>query len=94
MGKVFISYSRKDNTFVRRLYDALRERGRKVWVDWEGIPPTDKWLVKIHSAIDEADAFLFVISPDSVSSDVCDIELNHAIKQHKRLVPSCIARSR
>ena len=86
MGEVFISYARKDGEFVRRLYDALKERGREAWVDWEGIPPTDKWLDTIRSAIDEADAFLFVISPDSVASDVCATELNHAIKQHKHLL--------
>ena len=86
MGDVFISYARKDSEFVRRLYEALKERGREAWVDWEGIPPTDKWLDTIRSAIDEADAFLFVISPDSVTSEVCATELNHAIKQHKHLL--------
>ncbi len=86
MRDVFISYARKDGEFVRRLYDALKEHGREAWVDWEGIPPTDKWLDTIRSAIDEADAFLFVISPDSVASEVCATELNHAIKQHKHLL--------
>lgn len=85
-GELFISYAREDSEFVRRLYDALKEHGREAWVDWEGIPPTDKWLDTIRSAIDEADAFLFVISPDSVASDVCEIELDHAIKQHKHLL--------
>lgn len=87
MHRAFISYARKDREFVRRLYGALEERGRKAWVDWEGIPPTDKWLATIRAAIDEADAFVFVISPDSVASEVCATELDHAIRQHKRLVP-------
>jgi len=34
----FISYSRHDEAFVRRLYDALGERERRAWVDWKGIP--------------------------------------------------------
>ena len=87
MGTVFISYARKDSAFVRRLHDALEARGREAWVDWEGIPPTEKWLAKIRSAIEEADAFLFVISPEAVASEVCGIELDYAIKQHKRLIP-------
>jgi len=34
--EVFISYSRKDQEFVRRLYEALNRRDRKAWVDWGG----------------------------------------------------------
>jgi len=30
---VFISYSRKDKEFVRRLDDELKSRGREAWVD-------------------------------------------------------------
>jgi TIR domain-containing protein len=37
---VFVSYSRADEAFVRRLDAALRARGKDVWVDWEDIPPT------------------------------------------------------
>jgi len=38
--EVFISYSRKDTDFVRRLDEALKSRGREAWVDWEDIRPT------------------------------------------------------
>jgi hypothetical protein len=31
---------------------------------------------------------VFVISPDSVASEVCGIELDHAVRQHKRLIPA------
>ena len=37
--EVFISYSRKDKEFVRRLDEELKRRDREAWVDWEGIPP-------------------------------------------------------
>jgi len=87
MSDLFISYAREDTAFVRCLYDALKERGREAWVDWEGIPPIDKWLDSICSSIERADAFLFVISPDSVESEVCKIEFDQALKQHKRLIP-------
>jgi len=36
-AEVFISYSRKDREFVRRLEEALESRGRETWVDWQGI---------------------------------------------------------
>jgi hypothetical protein len=31
--EVFISYSRKDKEFVRRLCEALKRRDREAWVD-------------------------------------------------------------
>lgn len=87
MSHVFISYSRRDTDFVRQLHGALERDDRDAWVDWEGIPPSDKWMARIHSAIDEAEAFLFVISPDSVESEICDKELKYAVGQNKRLIP-------
>ncbi|HJU17059.1 MAG TPA: TIR domain-containing protein [Stellaceae bacterium] len=87
MADVFISYSRKDQEFVRRLHDALQSEGRSVWVDWEGIPLSAEWLREIYSAIEEADAFVFVISPHSAASRVCAEEVAHAAKHNKRIVP-------
>ncbi len=87
MNHVFISYSRKDGSFVRRLQEALRAAGRDVWVDWEDIPPTAEWMGEITSAIESAEAFLFVISPDSLRSEVCARELAVAEEFNKRFVP-------
>jgi len=87
LSDVFISYSRTDKAFVTRLHEALAQRERDTWVDWEGIPPTAEWLSEIFGAIDASEAFIFVLSPDSVASDVCGKELQHAVDQNKRLVP-------
>lgn len=87
MSDVFISYSRKDAEFVRRLYDALKIAGRDVWVDWEDIPLMADWRREIARGIEDANNFLFVISPDSVRSEVCIEELNHALAVGKRFVP-------
>ena len=65
MADVFISYSRKDKDFVRDLHEALAARERDTWVDWEDIPLTAEWLAEIYAGIEGADAFVFVISPDS-----------------------------
>ncbi|MCB1738937.1 MAG: TIR domain-containing protein [Gammaproteobacteria bacterium] len=87
MGHLFISYARVDGEFVARLHDALSAAGREIWVDWDGIPPTDNWMARIEAAIDAADAVLFVLSPDSLSSEVCAAELDLAVGHHKRLIP-------
>ncbi|HEV8690305.1 MAG TPA: toll/interleukin-1 receptor domain-containing protein, partial [Ideonella sp.] len=87
MPAVFVSYAREDQPFVRRLHEALASQGRDAWVDWEGIPPSAEWMAEIRRAIDGADAAVFVLSPDWASSQICGIELEHAVLQGKRLVP-------
>ncbi|SDC67039.1 WD40 repeat [Cupriavidus sp. YR651] len=84
---VFISYSRRNTDFVRRLHEGMVAHGRETWVDWEGIPPTADWMNEIHAAIDAAEAVAFVLSPDSIKSAVCLQELEHALAQNKRLIP-------
>ena len=87
MADVFISYSRKDKGFVRRLDEALKSRQREAWVDWEGIRPTEEFMQAIYRAIEAADMFVFVLTPDSVASVVCGREIAHAAAHNKRLVP-------
>ncbi len=87
MTDVFISYSRRDKAFVQRLTEKLKNIDRDFWVDWEDIPPSVDWMNEIRTGIENADAFTYVISPDSVRSDICTEELEHALKNNKRLFP-------
>ncbi len=84
---IFISYSRKDADFVRRVHERLVALGRETWVDWEGIPPSADWMRRIEGAIDAAEAVACVLTPDFVASPVCAREVAHAVAQHKRLIP-------
>jgi hypothetical protein len=85
--EVFISYSRKDKEFVRRLDEELKRRDRKAWVDFEGIPPGDTWEKTIYGAIESTHTFIFVLTPDSIATEVCGKEIAHAAANNKRLVP-------
>jgi hypothetical protein len=87
MADAFISYSRKDEGFIRVLEEALKKRGKDVRVDLEDLLPTTEWQNEIYSGIEGADTFVFVISPDSITSKECRRELDHATKHNKRLVP-------
>ncbi len=87
ISDVFISYSRQDNAFVRDLDAKLREYGQDVWVDWEDIPATADWWREIQAGIEGANTFVFIISPDSVESEVCYQEVEYAVKANKRFVP-------
>jgi len=85
--KIFISYSRKDKPFVQKLNDAIDAAGIDAWVDWEGIPLSSDWMKEITAAIEAGDAFVYVISPDSLSSKICDSELDLGIKANKKIIP-------
>jgi WD40 repeat protein len=87
MPDLFMSYSRKDKEFVKKLVESLKAQNRDVWVDWEDIPLTADWLQEIYKGIEGANNFIFIITPDSVASEVCGQELTHAIEHNKRLVP-------
>lgn len=83
----FISYSRKDQEFVRHLEEALERSERRTWIDHGEVMPAEDWHTAIYSGIEAADNFVFVLSPDSLNSKVCADELSHAITHNKRLVP-------
>jgi len=87
MAKIFLSYSRKDSLVARKLIDAFKEMGHDPWVDWEDIPPAVGWLEQIFRGIEGSDAFFFLVSPDSVSSEVCGVEVSKAAENNKRIIP-------
>jgi len=84
---VFISYSRRDAEFVERLGAAIQARGKTVWVDTGGIADAEVFPQAIRNAIEQSDAFVFVISPDSADSNYCEQEVEHAREMRKRIVP-------
>ena len=90
MSDVFISYSREDIAFARLLHRALRDNEFETWIDWQDIPPSTDWLAEVYEAIEQADTFLFIISPTSVESKVCNLEIAHAVENNKRLIPIVI----
>jgi len=85
--KAFISYARVDSAFVERLSKALAERGVEFWIDQRDIPPAADWLRRIVDGIVKSTFFVFVVSPESVESRVCGVELQQAVGLHKPLVP-------
>jgi len=100
MPTVFISYCRKDNEpekdahgceiqpgFVRRLVNALTENEIDTWVDWDDIVPTADWWQMICAGIDAAASFLFILSPNSLASSFCHLELDYARQNTKRIIP-------
>ncbi|BAP55871.1 TIR domain-containing protein [Thioploca ingrica] len=84
---VFISYSRKDGDFARRLNLAFQEAGKTTWFDQESISSGVDFETEIFKGIRSADNFLFILSPDAVTSEYCEREVNYAAEHHKRFIP-------
>jgi TIR domain-containing protein len=87
MADVFVSYSRRDSEFVSHLADSIQGQGKEVWVDTEGIADAEVFPEAIKRAIEQSDAFLFVITPSAVQSAYCENEVEYAHDLQKRIVP-------
>ena len=84
---VFISYSRKDSTFAEDLLLALEGVGYEAYLDRHDIAPGEPWQDRLDGLILQADAVVFVISPNSIGSEICGWEVDRTVSYTKRLVP-------
>ena len=85
-SEVFISYSRADSDFSRKLNEQLQLSGKTTWFDQESIASSADFEDEIFKGIMVSDNFLFIISPDSVASPYCEAEVEFAEKNNKRIV--------
>ena len=85
----FVSYQRHNLAAVERVRDALRARGKLVWmdVDYDNIPAGTHWEDRITRGIEACKAFIFVISEGSKDSAACGHELAAAVELQKLIIP-------
>ncbi len=83
---VFVSYSRADSDFARKLNDALQIQGKRTWFDQESIASGTDFQQEIYRGIKACDNFLFILSPRSVNSPYCADEVEYAASLNKRFV--------
>lgn len=86
-GHIFISYSRKDLENVDWIARQLAAGGFELWIDRRDIPGGVDWSDTIATAINEAEAFILMISPDSVASREVFRELEIAHSNNVRIIP-------
>jgi hypothetical protein len=89
-AKVFISYSRQDEVFAQWLREVLKARGIEVFRDVDDTLPSEKWWERLQSLIVAADSIVFVLSPRSATSKVCQEEVAYADSLKKRIFPAVI----
>jgi WD40 repeat protein len=83
---VFISYSRADSDLARKLNNELQLQGKTTWFDQESIASGSDFAREIEQGIQSSDNFLFILSPQSVNSPYCGMEVEYAAKLNKRFV--------
>jgi len=69
VAKLFLSYSRKDETRARRFTAWLEQEGHDVWRDEDDIGGGASFSSEIETALKECDAVLVLWSADSIKSD-------------------------
>ncbi len=93
--KAFISYSHADREIAKRITDTLRKEGINVWFDRYEILVNDSLIQKIfQEGLAEADAFIVILSKDSINSKWVQHELDTAmikrIEGATRVIPVLI----
>lgn len=85
--KIFLSYSRRDEEFARELFAGLELCGFDPFIDKEDIAAGEDWELRLSRLIETADTVVFVVSPNSVSSDRCGWEVQRSADLNKRILP-------
>jgi formylglycine-generating enzyme required for sulfatase activity len=86
MADIFISYSHKDQNYVRELAVYLKNEGLSVWVD-DRIDHGDRWWQTIVANIRKCDAMIVVMTPESEETEWVEREYFFAAKIKKPLFP-------
>ena len=87
MGKnLFISYSRADIDYVRRLVDVLRDKGFNIWFD-ANIRSGQHWDQTIQQEITKSDILIIILSINSVASNNVMDEASYAMSKDKTIIP-------
>src|SRR5215471_5234619 len=81
MPSAFVSYSHADEEFVLALVEELTRRGLEIRFDQVVMRVGDSLLQRLSSEIAAGDFLFAVISPDSIQSEWCRIELEQAMNE-------------
>ena len=89
-SKVFLSYSVEDGQIARALASRLTDAGLEIWDPAEALFPGDNAALRIGHALEESDAMVVLISPNSMKSESVRQELEYALGSARykgRLLP-------
>jgi WD40 repeat protein/tetratricopeptide (TPR) repeat protein len=92
MTDIFICYDIHHDKAIRNsVVQSLSRYAKTTWTHDRDIQKGVNYECAIEMGIENADNFFYFISPQSVASDYCQHELDHALQYNKRIVPLLIA---
>ncbi len=89
-NSVFISYSRKDQEFVRQLSVNLRNEGFDLWIDVEQISGGVNWPQTIANRLKQSTVVIFVASKHSEESSWMTFEVSTFLSLGNIVIPIVI----
>lgn len=84
---IFLSYVEEDEKEAQEIAASLESMGYRTWYYQRDSAPGPSYLDQVFKAINVADAFLLLISKDSLASDQVDREVVLAHEASKPVVP-------
>jgi hypothetical protein len=95
---IFLSYSSDRRDLAEQVKLALAGSGHKVFFDRDSLPAGDEYHFRIRKAVEDSDAFVFLISPKSVAPGCYALtELKYAKQKwpdpRQRVLPVMIERT-
>jgi hypothetical protein len=95
---VFISYAADTKPLAEELTLALQREGIHTWADFKDLKPGQLWKDEIEHALEDAQAVVILVSPDSQSSRWVEVEWRLALTKawadpNKTLIPVVVGGS-
>jgi hypothetical protein len=90
MPNVFVSYNRESMVAAETLANDIRALGHVVWFDQE-LTGGQAWWNQILASVRSCDVFVFVLTPESLSSAACTSEYGYAAALSRPILPILIA---
>lgn len=87
MATCFISYSRSDAAFARRLADDLKRLDISYWLDVDRIQAGEDWDDAVWRGLQRCDLMLLMLSPASMASKEVSNEWKYCLSQSKPIIP-------
>src|SRR6266568_3947269 len=64
---IFLSYASEQRDVAEQIKLALTGSGHKVFFDRDSLPAGDDYHMRIRNAVEDSEAFVFLITPQSVA---------------------------
>lgn|GEM_PF-1501614 len=84
---IFISHSTSDDAFVDKLAQEFAIYGIETWVDHRDMPPGEKWVKQLESALHQSDLMLLVVSESSINSEYVEAEWHTFFDLKRPIIP-------